>query len=142
MKNSTILFIAAIMLLGISVSNAQTDVNIHLGASIPVSDFGSDDLSDENAAAAGLGFNLGLQYTYQLSPSNGLGLFLGLDLMRNSLQQDVQDELEDQMEQSGLAVEYDASIYTSFPFSAGINYSYPANETIGLFAMGGLPSIT
>src|SRR5688572_21370785 len=80
---------------------SQSSVNIHIGPSIPVSDFGSDDLDDEDAGGAAIGLNMGLQYVYQLSES-GLGIFGGIDFNYNGLKKDVKEDTEDLYESLGV----------------------------------------
>lgn len=80
---------------------AQNSLDIKVGVASPLSDFGSQDINDENAGGAALGFNIGLKYTYQLS-DNGLGLFAGLDFNYNGLSKDIKNDIEDLYESIGL----------------------------------------
>ena len=116
---------------------SQGSVSIHAGPSIPVSDFGSDDL-DEDAGGAAIGVNLGLQYVYPLS-ENGLGIFGGIDFNYNGLKKDVKEKTEELYESLGIN---DADIkyykYFNIPITIGLNYTYKPEDKIGVFANAGL----
>lgn len=116
---------------------SQGEVSIHLGPSFPVSDFASDDSDDEDAGRAAVGLNIGMQYIYPLSES-GLGLFGGIDFNYNGLQKDVRDDLEDELEMPGVSPDIKFYRYINIPISAGLNYTYPAGDKIGVFANAGL----
>lgn len=117
---------------------SQAYVSLHVGPSFPISDFASDNLNDEDAGGAAVGINVGLQYTYQLSES-GLGLFGGIDFLYNGLQKDLKDEVKEMFEYLGI---YNPDIkfykYINIPISVGLNYTYQANDKLGLFANAGL----
>ena len=116
---------------------SQSTVSIHIGPSIPVSDFGSDDL-DEDAGGAAIGLNIGLQYVYPLS-ENGLGIFGGIDFNYNGLKKDVKEDTEELYESFGIN---DADIkfykYINIPLTVGLNYTYKPEDKIGVFANAGL----
>lgn len=117
---------------------SQGKVSIHFGPSFPVSDFASDDLDDEDDGGAAVGLNVGLQYIYPLSES-GLGIFGGIDFNYNSLKKDVKDDIEELYESMGIN---NADIkyykYINVPVTAGLNYTYKADDKIGVFANAGL----
>ena len=117
---------------------SQSSVSIHAGPSIPVSDFASDDLDDEDAGGAAIGLNVGLQYVYQLSES-GLGIFGGIDFNYNGLKKDVKEDTEDFYESLGIN---NADIkfykYINIPLTVGLNYTYKPEDKIGVFANAGL----
>jgi len=129
------------VLLSILLSNnvySRGRTSIHFGPSFPVYDFASDDFDDDAAGGAATGINVGLQYVYPLS-KNGLGIFGGIDFNFNGLNEDVKDDMEEYIESTGT---YNANIkyynYINVPLTAGLNYSYIADDNIGVFANAGL----
>ena len=63
---------------------SQGNFSIHFGPLLPLSSFADDNLDDDEAGGAGIGFGLGVHYVYSLSES-GLGLFGGIDFNYNGL---------------------------------------------------------
>lgn len=133
--------IFAFVLLSVSLttnSYSQGSFSLHFGPSFPVSEFADDDIGDEDAGGATVGFNIGLQYIYPLTES-GLGMFGGIDFNYNGLKKDYKDDVEDFYEFLGI---YDADIkffkYINVPFTAGLIYTYQADDKIGVFANAGL----
>ena len=138
MKNLKIIVFTLLSFTLITKTYSQGNVSIHFGPSFPVSDFASDDIDDEDASGAGVGLNVGLQYIYPLS-ENGLGLFGGIDLNYNGLKSDVKDDVEELFESMGINnpdIKYYKFI--NIPITAGLNYTYQADEKIGVFANAGL----
>ena len=117
---------------------SQGNVSIHFGPSFPVSDFALDDLDDDDAGGAAVGLNVGLQYIYPVSES-GLGIFGGIDFNYNGLKKDVKDDIEDLWASIGINnadVKYYK--YINVPITVGLNYTYQADDKIGVFANAGL----
>lgn len=106
-------------------------VSIHVGPSFPLSDF-----ADEEEGGAGLGFTLGGKYTYTLN-DKGLGLYMGVDLSYNPLKKSVREDIDDALNQSGVSIETYYK-YINIPVTAGLNYTYKANDKISLFTDLGL----
>lgn len=117
---------------------SQGKVSIHFGPSFPISNFASDDLDDEDAGGAAVGLNVGLQYIYPLSES-GLGIFGGIDFNYNGLKKDIKNDIEELYESMGIN---NADIkyykYINVPVTAGLNYTYKADDKIGVFVNAGL----
>ena len=138
MKNLRIIAMVLFSMCLIKPIYSQERISLRFGPSFPVSDFASDDIDDEDAGGAAVGLNIGFQYIYPLAAS-GFGLFAGMDFNYNGLQRDVKDEVEDSYEQMGLNI---ADIkyfrYINVPLTAGLNYTFHADETIGVFANAGL----
>jgi len=138
MKNLKFIALILLSICFTTKAYSQGYVLIHFGPSSPVSDFASDDIDDENAGGAAVGINLGLQYIYPLSES-GFGLFGGIDFNYNGLKNDVKDDIEEIYEYMGI---YNASYkffkYINIPITTGLNYSYQADDKIGVFANAGL----
>lgn len=136
-KIKVIAFVLFSVLLSVN-SYSQGKVLFHFGTSIPVSDFGSDDVDDEDAGGAAIGLNVGLQYVYPLSES-GIGLFGGLDFHYNGLKQGVKDDVERFYKSMGINnpdIKYYK--YINVPITAGLNYTYKVDEKIGAFANAGI----
>lgn len=138
MKSLKIITFILFAAVSITEMYSQSNVSIHFGPSFPVSDFASDDIDDVDAGGAGVGVNVGLKYVYPLS-SNGLGLFAGIDFNYNGLKKDVRDDVEEQFEAMGISdVSYKFYKYINIPVTAGLDYSYQADDKIGVFANAGL----
>jgi opacity protein-like surface antigen len=136
MKNSKLL--ALLMLFATSQIVAQNRLDISVGLANPLSDFGSENLNNEDAGGAALGFSAGIKYTHQLS-DNGIGLFAGLDFNYNNLTKNVQNDIEESFEDAGiLGADYDYYSYLNIPLSTGLNYTYAANEKVALFGNAGV----
>ena len=137
------IFVAVMLLFGTVSSFAQEanekgSFSMHAGLSLPMDDFGDDDIDDEDSGLAGTGINIGIEYVYKLN-ENSLGLFVGLDLFRNGINGDSKDDLEDELENLiGSQVDIEFPVYYNIPISAGLVYNYKVDEKIALFAKGGL----
>jgi opacity protein-like surface antigen len=138
MKNFKIVAFILFSVLLTAKTYSQGNVSIHFGPSFPVSDFASDDMDNDDAGGAAIGLNVGLQYVYPLSES-GLGIFGGIDFVYNGLKKDVKDDAEKLYESMGIN---NADIkfykYINVPITAGLNYSYQADDKLGVFANAGL----
>jgi len=138
MKNFKIIALFILSVCFTVKTYSQGNFSIHLGPSFPVSDFASDDLDDEGAGGAAVGLNVGLQYIYPLSES-GLGIFGGIDVSYNGLKKDVKDDIEEAFESIGINdPEFKFYNYINIPITAGLNYTYQADEKIGVFANAGM----
>ena len=138
MKNLKIIALILLSVCFATKTYSQGNFSIHLGPSFPVSDFASDDVDDDGAGGAAVGLNVGFQYVYPLAES-GLGIFGGIDFSYNGLKKDVKDNTEELFESIGF---YDLDIkyykHINVPITAGLNYTYQADEKIGVFANAGL----
>ncbi len=116
--------------------HSQGNVSIHLGPSLPVSDFASDD--GPTGAAAAIGLNIGVQYRYPFR-ENGFGLFGGLDLHYNGLKKSAKDATENVLKILDLKeadIKYPK--YINIPLTAGLDYTFQVDYSVALFAQGGL----
>lgn len=114
---------------------SQSGFSIHAGPSFPLSDFGDDDMEDDDSGLAGVGLSLGGKYLYQLN-DKGLGLSFGADFNLNGLKSDVKDDIEDELSDSDADIKF--SKYINVPVIAGLNYSYKTNDQISLFGDFGI----
>lgn len=117
---------------------SQSSVTIHFGPSIPLSDFALEDLDNEDAGGAAIGLNVGLQFIYPVTDF-GLGIYGGIDFNYNGLTKDVKNDIEEYYENMGI-INADIKFYKylNLPITAGLNYTFQANEKVGLFANAGL----
>jgi hypothetical protein len=138
MKNLKIIGLVLLSCFLITKTYSQGYASIHFGPSFPVLDFSSNDIDDEEAGLAAVGLNIGLQYIYPLSES-GLGLFGGIDFNYNGLKKDVKDDVKELYESMGINnADYKFYKNINVPITAGLNYSYQADDKIGVFANAGL----
>lgn len=138
MKNFKFIALIVLSICYTAKTHSQGYTTFHVGPSFPVSDFGSDDINDVDAGGAAAGINLGLQYIYPLS-ENGIGLFGGIDFNYNGLKKDYKDDVEDLFESLGIySTDYKFFKYINIPITAGLNYTYQADDKIGVFANAGL----
>ena len=133
----SVLVIALVLSFNVLITNiySQGNVSVHFGLSNPVLDLGSTD--EQDGQGVGLGLNVGLQYVYPISES-GLGIFAGIDINYNALKQEVQDDIEDEYKANyvdQMDIKYPK--YINVPVTAGLNYTYQADEKIGVFVNGG-----
>jgi len=134
MKKTVTHFVAILIAIFLS-GNAfsQNSFSIHAGPAFPLADFGEDDVSDEDAAGAAVGFNLGGKYLYSLN-DKGLGLYLDAGFIFNGLKKSVKDDLEDALSDFiGADVDIAPYKYINIPITAGLNYTFKANEKMSLF---------
>ncbi len=137
MKNLKIIGFVLLSCFLITKTYSQGNVSIHFGPSFPVLDFASNEVSEYGGGAA-VGLNIGLQYIYPLSES-GLGLFGGIDFNYNGLKKDIKDDVKELYESLGIySNDYKFFKYINVPITAGLNYTYQADDKIGVFANAGL----
>ena len=109
---------------------SQGNFSLHAGPSFAISDFGDDDIDDDDAGGAGVGLNIGGKYTFKLN-DKGLGLYLGADFNYNGLKS---SELDDM----GADIDITYFKYINVPITAGLNFTFKANDQVSLFGDLGL----
>lgn len=130
--------VSIFMLFMTSGSLAQGGFNFHFGPSIPLSDFSNDDLDDEDAGGAGIGFTAGFEYLHSLNES-GLGMFIGFDGSYNPLTKSIRDDIEKLYKDMGLSnAEITFWRYINLPLSAGLSYTIQSSGNATAFFRGGL----
>lgn len=117
---------------------SQSSFFFHAGPAFPISDFGNDDVDEDDAGGANVGLNLGGKYVYPLN-NNGLGLFIGADLNYNGLKGSVKDYFEDQYSYLGVDDE-DITYYkyVNVPVTAGLSGTYAGNGQVSVFGEVGI----
>jgi len=130
MKKGMISLVA--LLLAIFLSGnvySQSAFSINVGASFPLSDFGEDDLDDDDAGLAGRGLCLGTKFLFPIN-DKGLGLYFGADLNYNPLNSEVRDDIEDE-----LGIDQDVTFrkYINIPVTGGLTYSFSGNQNVSFF---------
>ena len=127
MKNYflSIVLLTLIVLCSFAQTEKQKDkrFSVHLGTSIPISDFGSDNLGDEGIGAAAVGLNVGFQYRYPLSET-GLSILGGIDFNYNGLQKNIKDGDSDDIKYFK---------YINVPITAGLNYTFQVYDKMAVF---------
>ncbi|MCD7972490.1 MAG: outer membrane beta-barrel protein [Candidatus Azobacteroides sp.] len=126
------LFIFSLMT-SMSIIHAQ-DFQLHVGAVFPTGDFGDESKNrdiGEGLGFASTGFNIGAKLYTPVSVEN-LSLVFTLDFFYNGLKSDYKDEVEKYYDDVSFPS------YLNIPVTAGVNYTYPVNENIGVFGEVGL----
>lgn len=146
MKKILVLFAA--MTAGICAMQAQTNFTLFLGGSMPTGEFAESDmdreewvlLSNKKGGGAGTGFNIGLQWNFNIQSVQGLSILFSIDGIMNPVNSDVKDYLEDIADDDeGAEFNYTLPKYLNFPVMVGARYSYGLNQNISLYgeaAMG------
>ncbi len=138
MKNNNLIktiFFTFLLIISANVFS-QSTFSFHFGGAFPMGNFGSDDFDSKHTSGAGTGFNVGMQFNYQLN-ENGLGLFGEANFNYNGLQSDYKDDLDNYFDIPSSA---DITYYKflNFPISAGLSYTFAANDKVSLLCNAGL----
>lgn len=149
MKKLVKLFLLAAILIMGGQAMAQTRGAMFLGASFPVKDFadfdGFDDfalMSDDNDAGAGIGFNAGLKWYFNVGVE-GLGVMLSVDGFYNGPNSDLKTAYRNNEGMIGGQIfnssfEYKSTPkYFNVPIMLGLNYIYHVNSQFSVFAEAG-----
>ena len=119
-------------------SYSQGNLTFNIMGALPISDYGSDDLEDENAGGAGLGAGIGIQYVHPIM-DNGLGIFGGVDVIYNGYKKSVKDDMKELYENFlGTSVDIKWSKMINIPLSFGLNFTKTNDAGAGFFANAGL----
>ena len=142
MKNYflSIVLLTVIVLCSFAQTEKQKDkrFSVHLGPSIPISDFASSDGNNTDGGAA-VGLNVGLEYIYPLSET-GLDILGGIDFSYNGLNKETKDKIKDGAieDASTLFQTNDVNIkyfkYINVPITAGLNYTFQVDDEMAVFA--------
>ena len=141
--------LAALMIVG-SQAMAQTRGVMFVGASMPLSDYADFDgfrdfalmSYDENDAGAGIGFNAGLKWYFNVGVE-GLGVMLSVDGIYNGPNADLKSayrnsEVSMGNNTIGGSFSYTATPkYINVPAMLGLNYIYHFNPNFGFFVEAG-----
>ena len=131
------LFLVALLLITFSNSFSQSSYNIHIGSSIPLSDYGVYTIharEGDISASGEVGIEVGFQYSYQWS-EKGFGVFSSLDFILGDISHEWIDK----------AVEISVTFplltlpeYLYLPLSAGIFYQYEISKSFSLLCNSGM----
>lgn len=134
------LVVISLLVMNLSINSfSQSGLTFNLLGALPVSDYGSDDIEDENSGGVGFGFGAGVQYVRPLMPM-GLGIFVGIDAIYAGYKQSVKEDWEEYYEsQFGSGLDFTWPKIFNFPISAGLNYTFETGGGgMGIFANAGL----
>jgi hypothetical protein len=119
-------------------AQAQSAVSIQFGTGIPLSDFGSEDLSKEGAIGAGVGIDLGVKY-FQHFPGRNIGFFTSLDIQYNQLTTDAAINWEeDLLDQGATLVAVNRYKLLNIPIGLGLQYHQPIGQSNAFFISSGV----
>lgn len=145
-----ILVLVAAMTAGICAMQAQTNFTLFLGGSMPTGEFAESDMDrgecvlfeNEKGGGAGTGFNIGLQWNFNIQSVQGLSILFSIDGIMNPVNSDIKDSFEevaDDADDEGAEFNYTLPKYLNFPVMVGASYRYGLNQNISLYgeaAMG------
>ena len=147
MKN-ILLLVILVFFFTVNITYSQKRHSFHFGATLPMGNFADDDIdyyidleeddyySKESGAATGVG--IGYEFVYSLS-EKGLGLFAGIDVNYNGLQKDIKDDIEEILEDFDIEIkDIKFPKFFNIPISAGLNYTYKADDKLSLYGNLGL----
>jgi hypothetical protein len=138
MKKFQTLLIACIAICFTLNLYGQVKSSFHIGPSIPVLDFGSDDINNTEASGAATGFNFGADFRIPLGPT-GVGVFGGIDVHYNSLEDDYEDDVEEAL--AGMTTgDIDATFqkYVNIPLAIGVDFEHELVKPLKIFARAGV----
>ena len=119
-------------------SYSQGNLSFNIMGALPVSDYGSDDLDNEDAGGSGIGAGIGIQYVHPII-GNGLGIFGGVDVIYNGYKKSVKDDMQAMYEGLlGTSVDVKWSKMFNVPLSFGLNFTKTNDAGAGIFANIGL----
>lgn len=140
----------ALMALMGGAAMAQSTVSLKLGGAFPMGDFADAKVSNgeperwglftkDNEGGAGTGFNVGLEWCFDISSVSGLGLVLSVDGFYNGLNEDLNDFFEDMKEEGEDELDefsLTTPSYINVPVMIGARYKLNVAQGVGLFATG------
>ncbi|PLX15919.1 MAG: hypothetical protein C0599_16025 [Salinivirgaceae bacterium] len=130
-------FLVACLFLSSFLTLAQSTLNLHINGAIPLQDYGSSDVDDENAGLAGAGLGLGLMADI-LIDEGPFSFNAGFDVILNGMSYSAKRNIEDTYGEA--AVLYPR--YWNIPFQLGGRFRLYEGESrkvyinaSGLFSM-------
>lgn len=145
MKKIVKLFAVAAMLLMGGQAMAQARAVMFLSAAFPTSDYAEFDddgfalASDDDDAAASLGFNAGIKWYFNMGVP-GLGVMLSVDGFYNGLNDGAKDFYKNRqtaLDVLGNNVTMTTPKYFNVPVMLGLNYMYHFNSNLGMYIEAG-----
>jgi len=127
-----VLILAVVFVSFFGISKAEGNIGLHVGASVPTGEFGSD--NSDYGGGATTGFSVGLKYFIPLSSLPGMSLTLGADYLNNGLDQASKDQLKQSMNTSGVSnVVINYMDFVNIPVLVGLNHKQPINRSMDVF---------
>lgn len=136
---SKLLFLLLLVSITYTDSLSQSTYNIHIGPSIPLSDFGPYSFTiggEEISSSAAMGFDVGIQYSFQWS-EKGFGAFTSFDFILNGVNRDYKDAARSFSDDFATTL-IKLPVYLNLPLSAGLFYKYKATNSLSLYCNSGM----
>lgn len=151
-----LLVAVSLLTLGAGAVQAQSKFTLKFGGGFPLGDFGNVKMVKDGSeyhpdqwgldldgkyknGGAGLGFNIGAQWTLsEISAVKGLDLILSVDAFYNGLNSDLRDAVDDErdeMESRSYISDFTLRTpkYLNFPLMVGLNYGTGIAPNIGIY---------
>ena len=127
---------ASLVLFAVSItcSYSQSSINIHIGPSIPVSNFSLYGIGFGSnptiMSTPKIGIATGIKYVYTF-PDRRIGFFMGLDFLYNKPNNEYIDSIKSMVDSYGYDI-LELPKYYNIPISLGFNYQYPIIEKLSI----------
>lgn len=143
--------VAVLAILGMNQLKAQTNFSFHAGLVSPLASFADSRASNgqiawrekTGRAGAGLGFEAGMKFRYDIPSIQGLGVIVTADLFYNGPNTDVkdywQDRTDEMLDYSDVEdVEITLPKYINLPIMIGANYNHQLSNSVKVYGEGAL----
>ena len=113
--------VVIILLTAFNNSFSQSNYNIHIGPSLPLSDFGLYPINrggETFISSAAMGVDVGVKYSFQWS-EKGFGLFTSFDFFLNDVSNEFKDEAQHLSDNFATTL-IKLPVYLNLPLSAGL----------------------
>lgn len=141
MSKKVFLAVALMAMMG-GATMAQTAFTFKLGGGFPTGDFADGNenkwglLTKDEEGGAGMGFNLGAEWRFEMPSVPNLGIVLSIDGFYNGLSEDINDlfdDLVDEAEDEDVDISLTRPSYLNFPVMVGANYRFEVSPGMILF---------
>jgi hypothetical protein len=137
-RNFVLTIILGFLIVSYSNIYSQGYLSTHLGAAIPVFNFGNASLDQSGAGGAGVGIDIGAKYTYPIR-KDGPNIFVEADIICNGLKKDFKIDLKlllNNVYGAGSNIKYFS--YLNVPIIAGVNYKFLSKKDFDFFGELGI----